>query len=98
MRLRKRHRIAYIPPGKQSPIEIMLGRREAELISALRYRPCTRLDLLFMGRPRIAMNATSMVSHLRRKGIEITGRWEIGRDADGARARFMRYSLQGRIQ
>ena len=98
MRLRKKYRISYIPPGKRSPIEIMLGRREAELISALRYRDCTRMDLLFMARPRTAMNATSMVSHLRRKGFSIGGKWEIGRDADGARTRHMRYSLEGRIQ
>lgn len=98
MRLRKRFRYSYIPPGKRSPIEIVLGRREHELISALRWRDCTRMDLLFMARPRTAMNTTSMVSQLRRKGFVIGGRWEIGRDADGARTRHMRYRLEGRFQ
>lgn len=96
MRMRKLHPIRYFAPGTTKARTVELGNRQYELIKILRHGPATRMDLLLRGRPRIALNTTALVSQLRQKGIEIEGRWEMGHDGDGARARFMRYTLKGK--
>ena len=97
MKPTERKFLRYIPPGAHDPVKIKVGHRQLDLIHALRTGPSTRMDLLLRGRPRIALNTTALISQLRKKGVEIEGRWETGLDGDGGRSRFMRYSLAGRV-
>ncbi len=97
MKSQNRKFLRYVPPGSHNTVKIEVGHRQLDLINALRHGPCTRMDLLIRGRPRLALNTTALVAQLRQKGVEIEGRWESGLDGDGGRSRFMRYSLAGRV-
>ena len=97
MKISNRTLLRYVPPGSHNTMKIEVGHRQLDLINALRHGPSTRMDLLLRGRPRLALNATALIAQLRKKGVEIDGRWESGLDGDGGRTRFMRYQLTGRV-
>jgi len=89
--------LRYIPPGQRKAQHIDLSLREMDLVEALRKGPATRLELLDRGRPRLALNANTTISQIRRKGLFISDEWQQGVDAEGMTVRFKRYALRGRV-
>jgi hypothetical protein len=89
--------LRYIPPGQRRVVRIPLSYRQLELLWHLKQAPATRLELLQLDRPRLALSTPQTVAGLRHKGVEISTQWETATDPNGEYCRFARYALRGKV-